>query len=160
MGVSSPPCPYGDSLCRFGDRTFSAPAMLFKSIFEVFRADYRFLQRGFVLWLLPLSLSCKGVFVRKLHVGRPQQHGRRRKGPVARGSKTTHPESHVLMGIRCVVLETGPFRRRPCCLGQLLEPSSRSLRVFGRINAFCKGDLRGGRQAYHRSRLQTAVPLS
>ena len=77
------------------------------------------------------------VFVRKLHFGRPQQHGRRRKGPVAQGSKTTHPESHVLMGIRCVVLETGPFRRRPCC-------SSRSLRFFGRIIAFCKGDLRFG----------------
>ena len=84
------------------------------------------------------------VFVRKLHFGRSQQHGRRRKGPVPRGSKTTHPESLVLMGIRCVVLETGPFRRRPCCLGQLLEPSSRSLRVFGRIIAFYRGDLRGG----------------
>ena len=93
------PCPYGDSLCRFGDWSFSAPAMLFKSIFEVFRADYRFLQRGFAIRLLPLSLGCKGVFVRKLHFGRPQQHGRRRKGPVPRGSKTTHPESHVLMGI-------------------------------------------------------------
>ena len=106
-------------MCRFGDWSFSAPAMLFKSIFEVFRADYRFLQRGSAIRLLPLSLGCKGVFVRKLHFGRPQQHGRRRKGPVPRGSKTTHPESLVLRGIRCVVLETHPFRRRPCCLGAL-----------------------------------------
>ena len=39
-----------------------------------------------------------GVFLRKVHFGRFQEHGGRRKPSVPRGSKTTHPKSLLPVG--------------------------------------------------------------